>query len=169
MSATLDPIFKQENVQLEPEELLEPEAEHVKGRPSPFGRLRVRLSEYGNRVLGSGRRFIEVASETLSNIGTAIAGSIVFLPLLIVVRGFSVLANGVIQIFKPMLLSLVRALLDGLRTLMWPLHELFINFNKRILFPIIKRIKEDDVAALVAFVALVAVVGGVVFLLTRAF
>lgn len=166
---SLDPLLRGKDVEVEPEELLEPELEAPKGRPKVFGRLRVRLSEYGNRVLMSGRHFLQVAQETISNIGTALAGSIVFLPLLIVARAVQVLANGILEIIKPLLLSIIRALFDALRAILWPLHEAFTSFNKTILFPLIKRIREDDTTALIAFGVLIIVVVGIIYLLSVLF
>lgn len=164
MTRTLDPIFQEQNVHLEPEELLEPESEPPKGRPKMFGKLRVRLSEYGNRVLASGRRLVETASETITNIGTALAGSIILLPLVILVRGVSVLSHSFLDLVKSMLLSILRALFEAMRVILLPFHKIFVGFNKNVLFPAIKRIREDDTAALIAFVVMLVVVGGAIFL-----
>lgn len=169
MSTTLDPIFKGSDTYVEPEELLEPDLEHSKGTPSRLGALRIRLSDYGNRVLGSGKRLIQVVAETLGNIGTAIVGSIVFLPFLIIGRGVSVLTHNLLAFIKPLILSLLRGILDLICGIFWPFHEAFTGFNKRVLYPAIKRVREDDTAALVAFGLLIVIIVVVIVVLTVVF
>ena len=168
----LDPLLRSNIVEVEPEELLEPEYSDdgfADENPSRMKRLQARLGRYGNRVLQAGRHFIVTLTETVGHIGTALAGSIVLLPVVIIVRGVSVLADAFLSTIKPLLLSFFRAIFEVLRALIWPLHEVFMGFNKQILFPLIKRIKEDDVAALVALAVLVIVIAGTVLTVSRFF
>lgn len=164
----LDPVLRSQNVHVEPEELIDPALE-MGDNSTRIKRLKYRLSTYGNRVLESGKQLITSFTETIANIATALAGSIILLPVVIIVRGVSVLMNNFFGMFKPFILSLFRVLLDVLRGLIWPLREAFTHFNKDVLFPLMKRIKEDDTAALVAFGVLVLLIGGVVFAATRLF
>lgn len=162
MNTFLDPILKHESVDVQPETLLEPEASEQQNQKG----LRYRLSRYGNRVLVSAERFLTAAVEAARNIGTALAGSIILLPLVIVARGVSVLSHGLLDLIKPLVLSTVRLFFEVLHGVIAPVRNLFLNFNKYVLFPLLKRIREDDAAALIAFVVLIAVIVLIVFLLS---
>ena len=130
-------------------------------------RLRYRLTQYGNRVFSSGSKFLQAAREGLSNIGTALAGSIILLPLVIAARGVSVLSHGLLDLIKPLILSTIRLFFEALHAVIAPIRTAFGNFNKYTLFPLLKRIREDDTAALVAFGALIAFVALIGFLLSK--
>jgi hypothetical protein len=160
----LDGMLKTDSVEVEAEQLVEPEGEPPN---QPAVTIKERLSRYSNRVLSSAERLFQVLVETGHNIWTALTGSIVLLPAVILVRGVKVLSKNVVALIKPIILSLFRAIFDALRGLIWPVHEVFYGFNKRVLFPLLKRIREDDTAALVAFALLLVLVGGVIFALTR--
>jgi hypothetical protein len=161
----LDPVLQAANVEVEREELVEPDAPAPVGKLTRMGLLKHRLGLYGNRVLTSGSHLWITFSDTLTQIAAALAGSIVLLPVVILARGMYVLLNTVFSLFKPLILSLVRGVFDLLRGIIWPFHTAFLMFNKRLLFPILKAVKEDDTVALVAFGVLIAVVVGIVVLL----
>lgn len=155
------------NVQFD--ELLKSNSAVPDGEMRAHKRLRYRLNEYGNRVLASGSKFLQATQEALSNIGTALAGSIILLPLVIVARGVSVLSHGLLDLIKPLILSTIRLFFETLHAVIAPVRTAFGNFNKYTLFPLLKRIREDDAAALVAFVVLIAMAALVVFLLSVLF
>lgn len=167
----LDPVLRDSNIEVEPELLLEPDREEAitVEKRSRMTAFKARLSRYGNRVLESARRLNTTVTETVTNIGTALAGSIVFLPLVILARGFEVISNTLFSSIKPLILSLFRLVFDLLRGILWPVHEVFVSFNKYFLFPVLKRVQEDDTAALVAFVVLVALIACAVFALSLIF
>ncbi len=161
----LDPILKNSIIELEAEELVEPEAqtEHdevIKGKPSRLTILQSQLSRYGNRSLESAKRLVITCRDTIVHIGTALAGSIILLPLIIIVRGVSVVFGVLLSSIKPLLLSLLRGVFDLLQAIIQPLYALFYGFNKQVLFPLMNRIKEDNTIAFIAFVVLIVVVVG---------
>lgn len=167
----LDPILKDAIIELEKEELVEPEAESVpdeliKGKPTRLTLFQSQLSRYGNRSLESARRLVITCRDTLVHIGTALAGSIILLPIIIIVRGVSVVFDVLLSSIKPLLLSLLRGIFDLLRAIIQPLYALFYGFNKQVLFPLMKRIKEDNTTAFIAFVVLIVVTVGI-FLVIR--
>jgi len=126
--------------------------------------LKGRLNRYGSRAWRSAGAFLITLRETVTHIGTALAGSIVLLPVVILVRGIHVL---LFTLAKTLVLSLFRAVCDLLQMVIKPLYLAFSTFNKRVLFPLLKRIREDDAFALAAFVIMLIVVGSVVFAVTR--
>ena len=170
--AKLDRVLQSKGVEVEPEELVEPEIEaqdepEIQGRSRRVAAMRERLGRYGNRVLGSAKRFFVTIWHMLLNIGTAIAGSIVLLPFVILVRGLDVLLSTVFSLAKSAVFSLFRAIFDLLCIPVRAVNEVFHRFNKQVLYPAIKQIREDDTSAVIAFVALLSVVGAVIFIVTR--
>ena len=158
-------MLRAANVEVEREELVEPDAPLPMGKLTRMGQLKQKLGLYGNRVLTSGKHLWMTFSDTLTQIAAALAGSIVLLPVVIVGRGMYVLLNTVFSLFKPLILSLVRGVFDLLRGILWPLHTAFLTFNKQVLFPILKAVKEDDTVALVSFGVLVALIVAIVMVL----
>lgn len=128
-----------------------------RGGPSP---TQGRLARYGSQALSAVRYFAHIFFETLSNMGTALAGSIIMLPVVIVIRAIQVVLGNFFESLKTLLLSILRALFDGLRYLISPLHEAFSWYNQQILKPLLKQIQEDDTTALVAFGVLVLIIIG---------
>ena len=126
--------------------------------------FRGRLNRYGSRAFRSAGAFLITLRETVTHIGTALAGSIILLPVVILVRGIHVL---LFTLAKTLILSLFRAVFDLLQIVIKPLYLTFSTFNKRVLFPLLKRIREDDTFALAAFVIMLVVIGGVVFAAVR--
>lgn len=157
---------QEERQPVQMDELLQTNLEGAESDVRAHKRLRYRLTAYGNRVLASGSKFLQAAQEALSNIGTALAGSIILLPLVIVARGVSVLSHGLLDLIKPLILSTIRLFFETLHAVIAPVRTAFGNFNKYTLFPLLKRIREDDAAAVVAFLVLIALVALVVFLLS---
>jgi hypothetical protein len=117
-----------------------------------------RLYLYGGRIRTSANHFLSILWETLTNLATALAGSVVFLPALIVRRALSILFANSLELVASLSLSLGRLALDVARMAISPAHRFTSAFNKQLLFPMIKRIKEDDAAALLAFGALASLV-----------
>ncbi len=167
MNTYLDPLLSSKNVEVQPEPLIDPEPEPPVGKPINPRSLRYRLSHYGNRALASIGKFLAATIEAFQNIGTALAGSIILLPLVIMARGISVLAKGLINFGKPLMLSIIRLFFETLHAVIAPIRSVFGNFNKYVLFPMLKRIREDDIAAGIAFVVLLALMGGVVYALLQ--
>lgn len=156
--STLDPLLTAKNVEVEPEQLIEPEDKTpAEVRPGRLRAVRAYLSHYGNRALGSAQHFFVTFREAIVHIGTALAGSVVVLPLIILARGPYVLLRTVFTSARDIVLSLVHAVFDVLRLPFQVLYSLFSTFNKKVLFPALKRIKEDDTFAVIAFVVLVGV------------
>ena len=96
-----------------------------------------RLSHYGSQALLAVRHFVHIFIETLNHIWTALAGSIIMLPVVIVVRAIQVVLGNFFGSLKSLLLSLLRALFDGLRYLISPLHEAFSWYNQQVLKPVV--------------------------------
>lgn len=169
MTNSLDPFLTKQDIEVEPEELLEPDLEVAEDKAADHKGLRYRLNHYGNRVLNSGSKFLRAADEAIRNIGTALAGSIILLPLVIVARAVPVLSHGLLDLIKPLILSTIRLCFETLHAIIAPVRTAFVNFNKYVLFPLLKRIREDDLTALIAFAVLLVVIGGIVYLLSVVF
>ncbi|HVO70357.1 MAG TPA: hypothetical protein VMT24_09945 [Aggregatilineaceae bacterium] len=170
--AQLDALLKSKGVAVEPEVLVEPEIEAPdkpkgKGKPTRLTAFRERLGRYGNRVLGSATYFFVTFWHMLVNVATALAGSIVLLPIVILVRGLAVLLSTVFSLAKSTVLSLFRAIFDVLSVPVRVLNDLFHGFNKRVLYPLLKAIREEDTAAVVALVVMMIVIVGAYFIATR--
>ena len=163
--STLDPFLKTKNIGVEPEELLEPDVEPKTKTPTRFQAFKLRLSHYGNRVLDSAHHFVSAIGDAVVHIITAMAGSIILLPLIVLVRGTYVLLRTVFTSGKDIVLSLARALLDLLRLPFQAAAKLFSTFNKEILLPLLKKAKEDDTFAVIAMVMLIATFVAVYLLL----
>ncbi len=149
-----DPFLSAKNVSVEPEELIEPDA-----APSNSTRLqaiRSHLSHYGNRALQSARFLATAVRDTIVHISTALAGSIVLLPVLIIVRGLYVLLHTLLNSAKDIVLSLARAVFDLVRVPLQAVSGFLNTFNKRLLFPVLKRVREDDTFAVIALAVLIA-------------
>src|SRR5262249_49906690 len=102
--ARLDTLLQSNGVAVEPEELVEPEIDslddpNVESKPTRVAWLRERLGRYGNRVIGSMRNFFITFGHMLANVGTALAGSIILLPFVILVRGVEVLLSNFFSLF----------------------------------------------------------------------
>jgi hypothetical protein len=122
------------------------------------GTFRSRLRRYGNHILQAAQHFNHVLLETVSNMATALAGTIIMLPVVIVIRFVQVALDTIFNSIKPLILSLLRAFIDGLRVVISPIHRAFRWYNKDVLKPLLKQIREDDIAALFAFGILMVIV-----------
>ncbi len=151
----VDPFLRVANAAVEPEELLEPDLEPTRS-PSRIQAFKLRLSHYGNRALGSGHSLAIAVRDTFVHVSTALAGSVILLPVVILVRGLYVLLRTALTSAKDILLSVARAVFDVLRVPFQTVSSLFYAFNKRCLFPILKRVREDDTFAVIALALLVA-------------
>ena len=169
MTTYIDPILKDKNIEVEPEELLEPDWELPKTKGKPLTGLRGRLLNYGNRVLASGSKFGHSTIEAVRNVATALAGSIILLPVVIIVRGVWVLSRNLVDWVKGVILSIIRLFFEVLNAIVSPVRIVFGNFNKHVLFPLLKHIREDDTAAVIALVVFLAITGGIVYLLSLVF
>lgn len=154
----LDPLLQSDNVEVEPELLVEPENLNVTDEQSTRRAiLKNRLKHYGNRVLASAQHLFIVLRDTVTHIATALAGSILLLPVVVIVRGTYVLTRSIFAYGKDIVLSLLRAIFEVLVVPVQAIYKVFYAFNKQVLFPLLKRIREDDTFAVIAFLMLVGV------------
>ena len=131
--------------------------------------FRTRLRRYGNQILQAVQHFNHVLRETVSNMATALAGTIIMLPVVIMVRFVQVVLDTVFNSIRPLILSLLRAFIDGLRMVISPIHRAFLWYNQDVLKPMLKQIREDDITALVAFGSMIAIAVGVALILSSVF
>ena len=124
------------------------------GKQTRFQSFRSGIGGYGHRVLNSAERLIIALRDSIVNVGTALAGSIVLLPFTIVARGLYVLLRTLLTSGKDLVLSIARLIFEVLRLPFHGLARLFRAFNQHFLFPMLKRVREDDTFAVVALVLL---------------
>lgn len=159
MSTRLDPILMPQHVTVASEGPLE--FKPLEGKPSSTGKTRGRPGEHSNRMPVSDQGLTEANPEPLRNFDTTLDESISFLPAQIRTRGISTLVHGGSDIIKRRLHTLIVLL----RRILWLPHEAFYTFNKRVLVSLLKRIREDDAAALATFIVLISLIIGTIYLL----
>lgn len=133
------------------------EANFTSTPPTTLSRSRMfrsAIRRYGIHVLDSVQHLVVTIRDAIANIVTALAGSVLLLPVTIVVRGTSVLMSTLLSSVKDLFLSLARVIFEVVRLPFHGLTRLFQTFNKRLLFPVLKRVKEDDTFAVVALLLL---------------
>ncbi len=145
---------RQANVDIEPEELLEPDVEPKDS--TRFQAFKAHLHHYGNRALASASYCVVAVRDAVVHLSTALAGTIVLLPLVILVRGLYVLLRSILTSAKDIVLSVARAIFDVVRLPFQVVSAMFSRFNKQVLFPTLKRVKEDDTFAVIGLIVLVA-------------
>jgi hypothetical protein len=105
-----------------------------KRKRTPLRMFKQRLRKYGMRLFESFDRFMTVFWTTVINVGTALAGSILVLPVLVMIRGLSVLLANFVETFVSAVRSLMRIMLDGGHFILWHLQQPIEAFNTRLLY-----------------------------------